>query len=136
MIRLSGLDHLTLRVADLERAVRFYQDVLGCRIENRSDAAGLVQMRAGQSMIDLADVHGKVGRPGGAAPGKAGRNMDHFCLRVESFDEAAILADLETHHIPVDAITTHGGAGGMGRSIYINDPDGNQIELKGPPAAK
>ncbi len=82
MLQLQGLDHLVLRVVDLDAMLRFYIGTLGCSIERRQDEIGLVQLRAGHSLIDLVPVAGKLGRMGGAAPGAEGRNLDHFCLRV------------------------------------------------------
>lgn len=133
-MRLRGLDHITLRVADLERSVAFYCDTLGCDIEARNDAAGLVQLRAGDALIDLAAVTGRVGRPGGAAAGHEGRNLDHFCVRVDNFDEQRLTDELAAHGVIIEARATHNGAEGISRSLYIRDPDNNQIELKEPVA--
>lgn len=133
MIPIRDIDHLVLRVADLERMLRFYGEVLGCRIERRQDDIGLVQLRAGRALIDLVPVTGPLGRAGGAAPGRAGRNLDHFCLRVEPFDEAAMRRHLQAHQVEAGPTARRNGAEGEGPSIYINDPEGNVIELKGPP---
>lgn len=135
MIPLRGLDHLVLRVADLDAMERFYVDVLGCTVERRRDDIGLLQLRAGASLIDLVPVAGKLGRAGGAAPGAEGRNLDHFCLRVEPFDEAAIRAQLARHGVAAGAVESRYGAEGEGPSIYLADPEGNVVELKGPPRA-
>jgi catechol 2,3-dioxygenase-like lactoylglutathione lyase family enzyme len=134
MIHIRDIDHLVLRVIDLDRMLRFYCEVLGCTIERRQDAIGLVQLRAGRSLVDLVPVDGKLGRAGGAAPGKEGRNLDHFCFRVEPFDEAAIRRHLEAHEVEAGPLATRNGAEGEGPSIYLSDPEGNVIELKGPPA--
>ncbi|RZJ12619.1 MAG: VOC family protein [Rubrivivax sp.] len=134
MIPLQGLDHLVLRVVDLEAMLAFYVDVLGCSVERRSDDIGLVQLRAGRSLIDLVPVSGQLGRVGGAAPGKQGRNLDHFCLRVEPFDEAALRAHLASHGTDAAKTESRYGAEGEGPSIYVSDPEGNVVELKGPPA--
>src|SRR5690606_20157274 len=91
---LLGLDHVVLRVRDMARMQAFYCDVLGCSLEKVQDRIGLVQLRAGRSLIDLVDVEGELGRRGGAAPGREGRNMDHLCLRIEPFDGAALAAHL------------------------------------------
>lgn len=133
MLKLQGLDHLVLRVVDLDALTRFYVDVLGCAVERRQDEIGLVQLRAGRSLIDLVPVDGKLGRMGGAAPGPEGRNMDHFCLRVEPFDAAAIRAHLAAHGVDAGAVESRYGAEGEGPSIYLADPEGNVVELKGPP---
>jgi len=132
-IQLREIDHLVLRVVDLDRMLRFYCDVLGCRIERRQEALGLVQLRAGRSLLDLVPVSGELGRAGGAAPGKEGRNLDHFCFRVEPFDEAAIRRHLAAHHVEAGPLATRYGAEGTGPSIYLSDPEGNVVELKGPP---
>jgi len=135
MIRIREIDHLVLRVVDLERMLRFYCGALGCSVERRQDAIGLVQLRAGRSLIDLVPVDGKLGKAGGAAPGVGARNLDHFCLRVESFDEAGIRGHLERHGVEAGQVESRYGAEGEGPSIYLADPEGNVVELKGPPAA-
>jgi glyoxylase I family protein len=132
-ITIRGLDHLVLRVVDLDRMLRFYCDALGCRVERRLDGIGLVQLRAGAALIDLVPVAGKLGGQGGAAPGREGRNLDHFCLRVEPFDADAIRAHLATHGIAAGPLERRYGAEGDGPSIYVTDPEGNVVELKGPP---
>ena len=94
---------------------------------------GLIQLRAGRSLIDLVPVQGKLGREGGAAPGKEGRNLDHFCFRVDPFNEAKIRGHLQKHGICAGATEYRYGAEGEGPSIYLTDPEGNVVELKGPP---
>jgi glyoxylase I family protein len=133
MITIREIDHLVLRVANLDAMIEFYTRVLGCRVERRQDDLGLVQLRAGRSLIDLVPVDGKLGRAGGAAPGTEGRNLDHFCLRVETFDEAAIRGHLQATGVRVGESGSRYGAEGDGPSIYILDPEGNTVELKGPP---
>ncbi|MCE2510045.1 MAG: VOC family protein [Alphaproteobacteria bacterium] len=128
------IDHVVLRVADMERAIRFYTEVLGCRLERSVEEYGLVQLRAGSGLIDLVDVAGRIGRQGGEAPAKTGRNVDHLALKVEPFDAKEILAHLKNHDVPHSELATRYGADGMGPSIYIEDPDGNTVELKGSPA--
>lgn len=133
MIRIREVDHIVLRVVDLDRMLRFYCDALGCTVERRQDDIGLVQLRAGRSLLDLVPVDSKLGRAGGAAPGKEGRNVDHFCFRVEPFDEATIRRHLEAQGIAVGPVASRYGAEGKGPSIYITDPEANVVELKGPP---
>jgi catechol 2,3-dioxygenase-like lactoylglutathione lyase family enzyme len=134
-IAIREIDHIVLRVVDLARMLQFYGDVLGCREVRRQDEIGLVQLRAGSAMVDLIPIDGKLGREGGAAPGKEGRNVDHVCFRVEPFDEAAIRAHLAAHGIGAGPAASRFGAEGEGPSIYLQDPEGNTIELKGPPTA-
>ena len=134
MITIRDIDHIVLRVADLDAMLRFYVGALGCAVERRRDDIGLVQLRAGRSLIDLVPVAGELGRAGGAAPGAEGRNLDHFCLRVEPFDEAALRAHLAAHGIEMGAVAPRYGAEGLGPSVYLRDPEGNVVELKGPPS--
>ena len=129
----QGIDHVVLRVVDVEGVIRFYQDVLGCAVERRKDDLGLIQLRAGRSLIDLVDVNGELGQKGGAAPGAEARNMDHFCLRIDPFDEAQIRAHLRAHGVEAGELATRYGAEGDGPSFYTQDPEGNTVELKGPP---
>jgi catechol 2,3-dioxygenase-like lactoylglutathione lyase family enzyme len=127
-IRIAGLDHVVLRVGDLDRAIDFYQKVLNCRVERRLEQPKLVQLRAGASLIDLV--------PAPASPGEAddgaARNMDHFAVRIDGFDAPAIAAHLRRHGIEVGEVRERYGAEGYGPSLYISDPDGNTVELKGP----
>ncbi|ALN56905.1 glyoxalase/bleomycin resistance protein/dioxygenase [Lysobacter enzymogenes] len=133
--RLLQLDHVVLRVRDTAAMVAFYCEVLGCSVERRQDEIGLVQLRAGDSLIDLVDVEGKIGRLGGAAPGEQGRNMDHLCLRAEPFNRDAIAAHLAAHGARIGEFGSRYGAEGEGPSQYLYDPEGNMVELKGPPDA-
>jgi len=131
--RITGLDHLVLRVRDLDRMVGFYCEVLGCRMERVQAELGLTQIRAGRSLIDLVTVGGKLGRMGGVAPGKEGRNLDHFCITVDGYDEAGIRAYLAGRGVEIGEAGSRYGAEGEGPSLYISDPEGNVVELKGPP---
>ena len=126
-VRIGGLDHVVLRVGDLGRAIDFYQRVLGCHIERELQQPRLVQLRAGASLIDLVPA---AGSPGDAAD-KAGRNVDHFAVRVMGFDAAALKAHLEKNGIDPGEVRERYGAEGYGPSLYISDPDGNTVELKG-----
>ena len=130
---IRDLDHLVLRVANLERSLAFYCGVLGCTVERRQEAIGLVQLRAGRSLIDLVPLDGKLGSAGGAGPGAEGRNVDHFCLRVDPFDGHAITTYLRDNGLSPGNVAPRFGADGKGPSIYLTDPDGNMVELKGPP---
>jgi glyoxylase I family protein len=125
----TGLDHVVLRVASLERAVEFYGKVLGCPVERELETPRLVQLRAGTSMIDLVPC-GPDDAPGMSIDG---RNMDHYAVRIAKMDVAAVTAHLEKNGIAVGPVLRRYGAEGYGSSIYITDPDGNTVELKGPP---
>lgn len=122
-LRVTGLDHVVLRVADMDRAIAFYEQVLGLNVERRLPEIGLVQLRAGAAMIDLVPRTGEDG----------GRNMDHFAVRIERMDMPALSAHLRANGIDPGEVRRRYGAEGYGSSIYITDPDGNTVELKGPP---
>ena len=129
--KVREIDHVVLRVADMERALAFYCGILGCREERRVDDTRLVQLRAGRSMIDLVDTsHPAV--DGDAVATKDARNMDHLCLIVDPFDESVLRAHLQEHGISAGKTASRYGAEGEGPSFYIEDPDGNTVELKGP----
>ena len=130
-IEVRGLDHVVLRVADLERSLRFYRDALGCKPERSIGKLGLHQLRAGDALIDLVPVDSPLGRAGGPPPGPEGRNLDHVALRIARFDAEALRAHLRRHGIEPGEVAERYGAGGVGPSMYIRDPDGNVVELKG-----
>ncbi len=132
MIHIREIDHLVLRVVDLEKMLSFYCGLLGCTVERRQKEMGLVQLRAGRSILDLMPVQGRLGEAGGGAPGREARNLDHFCFRVEPFNEVDIRSLLEAQGIEVGPVESRYGAEGEGPSIYISDPEGNMVELKGP----
>ena len=135
MLNIRDIDHLVLRVSDVDTMVRFYGEVLGCPVHRIDEKIRLVQLRAGRGLIDLIPVDSDIGRAGGAAPGLEGRNMDHFCLRVDPWDAEAIGAHLRSHGVEPGPVTQRFGAEGKGPSIYLSDPEGNTVELKGPPGA-
>jgi catechol 2,3-dioxygenase-like lactoylglutathione lyase family enzyme len=132
-ITLQGFDHIVLRVRDKAAMVGFYTEVLGCTVERDRPELGLTHLRAGRDLIDLVTLDGPLGRAGGAGPVAEGRNLDHFALRVAGFDEAAIRAHLAAHGVEVADAGVRFGAGGDGPSLYVRDPEGNTVELKGQP---
>ena len=131
LIQIQDIDHVVLRAKDLPRMVQFYCDVIGCSVEWDRPDRGLVHLRAGRCMIDLVSVDGPTGQRGGAAPGAEGHNMDHLCLRIKAFDVDTIVRHLEAHGAKVGRISDRFGAEGRGMSIYLQDPEGNTVELKG-----
>ena len=132
MISIRDIDHVVLRVRDMGAMRRFYCEVLGARHVAWRPEFGMSHLKAGASMIDLVTVDGPLGKAGGAAPGMEGRIMDHLCLRVEPFDQEAIVAHLRRHGVAVGEVRRRYGAEGNGISIYVTDPEGNMVELKGP----
>ena len=133
MFQIRGIDHIVLRIKSREQSLAFYCDQLGCQLEREIEELGLIQLRAGNCLIDLVPIGGKLGSAGGKAPGAEGRNLDHLCLRIEPFDPQAIKEKLAAAGIAVGEPARRYGAEGYGPSLYIEDPDGNVVELKGPP---
>ena len=134
-VEVLGLDHVVLRVADIEASLEWYRRVLGCTVERRIESFGLYQLRAGANLIDLVPVGSKAGKPGGGAPGKTRRNMEHFALKLAAFDETKLRRYLKRRGIEAGETARRYGADGHGPSLYLTDPDGNTVELKGPPDA-
>ncbi len=135
-IRIAGLDHLVLRVRNLEQMIAFYCSVLGAQVVWRRPDLGLVHLRVGSALLDLVAIDGPLGKKGGAAPGAEGRNLDHFCFRVNPFDEEAIVRHLKQHGVNTGEIRARFGAEGTGISIYLTAPEHNTVELKGPSDGK
>lgn len=128
-----GLDHILLRIENKSRMLDFYLNVLGCTMERELEHLGLIQLRAGQSLIDLVPVNSPLGQSNRAEPRQKYANLDHFCLRIEPFDEAVIRDHFARFGYELEPSAVRSGADGFGASIYVQDPDGNTIELKGPP---
>ncbi|MBW4051702.1 MAG: VOC family protein [Proteobacteria bacterium] len=122
--QITGIDHVVVRTADPARALAFYRDVLGLVVEREQPEIGLVQLRAGRSLIDLIPAD-----PAAMAdPDRP--NIDHFALGVAPFGEAALRAYLTAKQVPIVEAGLRYGAGGEGLSLYVRDPDGNKVELK------
>lgn len=117
-----GLDHVVFKTADMARAIAFWRDVIGAREERRIEEIGLVQMRAGACLIDLAPVDEADG----------GQNVEHVCIEIAPWDEKALRRHLKAQGVEAGKSEIRYGAHGYGPSIYLADPDGNMIELKGP----
>jgi glyoxylase I family protein len=131
MIEIAGIDHIVLRTSRLEEMLQFYGTVLGCPVERElSPEFGLVQLRAGNALIDLVTVDSELGRMGGGPPTERDNNMDHFCLQISPLPEAEIIRYLESCGIEAGSFERRYGAQGFGNSIYLKDPEGNTVELR------
>ena len=122
---------MVIRVNDLESMIAFYRDVLGCKLERGPGEGGLAQLRAGLSLIDLVDANGPLGQQGGDQPDHAAPNMDHVCFQLQPWDADAIKGHLEQYGIEAGKVAPRYGAAGVGPSMYLRDPEGNTVELKG-----
>ncbi len=120
------LDHVVLTSRNPDRLATFYKDVLGCTHEMQQKGGRLMHLRAGSALIDIIPA------PDDHADGGALKNMEHFCLRVDPFDPEAIAGHLDRNGIEHTGVLDHYGADGQGPSIYLQDPEGNRVELKGP----
>jgi len=130
-LEIAAIDHIVLRTSKLDEMIDFYCRVLGCRVERETGAdLGLVQLRAGNALIDLVTLDGELGREGGGPPGKTGNNLDHFCLQLKPISEVEISEYLAAYGIAAGDFEDRYGAEGVGRSIYIEDPEGNTVELR------
>jgi len=128
---LEGLDHVVLLVRDMAEAQLFYERVLGCTVDRALPEYGMLQLRAGASLIDLVDIgsaEGEWGRP----EIEGGRNTDHVCIATGPCHEQMMRAHLARHGVLIVEEGIRYGANGDGMSFYICDPSGNQIELKSP----
>lgn len=131
-INVVQIDHVVIRVNNLDQMIDFYTTVLGCRLEKGPGKMRLAQLRAGSSLIDLVDAKGPLGKQGGDLPDRNAPNMDHVCLQIMPWDVIAITTHLKEHGVQPGNIADRYGAQGNGPSMYISDPEGNSIELKGP----
>lgn len=129
-IEIRAIDHVVLRTSKLDAMLRFYRDILDCPIERELPSLGLTQLRAGNAIIDLVTVSSELGRLGGKPPSQNGRNLDHFCLQIAPCEETVLLEYLHQHNVNVTEFAERYGAQGFGRSVYIEDPEGNVVELK------
>ena len=130
-IHIRKLDHIVLLVSNISKSIKFYRDILGCpeaRVSN-----GLFQYQAGDSMIDLVATEHKQNAPNNTQSFQTNRNVDHFALTLFDFNKEAIIAYLKKFGIKIERSGRRFGAQGYGPSVYIKDPDGNFVELKGPP---
>lgn len=121
MVQAVGIDHLVFNVADVERSVAWYAERLGLaplRLEEwRRGEVLFASLRVDETtIIDLFQSE------------RSGTNVDHLCVVVENTDLDALAASDEFDVIsgPDEVF----GAQGMGRSVYVRDPDGNTVELR------
>ena len=132
MFRIQGIDHLVLRTSRPHRLISFYCDALGCVVEREVGQVGLTQLRAGSSLIDIIDITAPEDT-GAIDPSKeTRRNLDHFCLRVDPFDFAQLDEHFARFNVEIRKVELVYGAQGYGPAVYLQDPEGNTVELKGP----
>lgn len=123
----TALDHIVLPVADVDRSLGFYRDLLQLSVEREADfRAGtrpFLSVRIGTSLIDLLPT------------GARDHPLDHICLAVEGIEGEKLVAWLCDHGVPVVRGPVQvDGARGTGSAVYVTDPDGHTVELKSYPA--
>ena len=126
----KGLDHVVLRAGDIDAMLEFYRDVLGLPVAKHNEPLGLWHLQAGDSMIDLININGPLGKDG-LLPSTEAQNVDHLALKIVPFDRDALRAYFDARGVDVGPDQIRFGADGDGPSIYLSDPEGNGVELKG-----
>ena len=132
-MKVLGLDHVVLRVTDIDKSIAWYERVLNGSVERSLPEFGLYQIRIGAALVDLVPIESKMGRAGGGTLQPDGRNLDHFAVQLAEFDKTELYAHLESAGVTPTNVERRYGAQGYGPSMYLKDPDGNVVELKGPP---
>ena len=114
MVQATGIDHIVLHVNDVERARKFYTEILGMSVYRQNDRQ--VFLHAGSQGVALFKKQGD-------ASLKTGNDMNHLALNVEDGTYETLKAQLETHGVAVS------GRPGEDRCIYFQDPDGHRLQL-------
>ena len=157
--KISKLDHLVIRCKHFQETFDFYTNILGCTIDQPEDVGrfggSLTHLRAGSALIDLLSydeshltdegkettmkfhsggkgTDAKILSEVSSKVSSSHSTLDHVCLRVDPFDEGSIREFMEANNVPIVSSGQRKGAEGIGPSIYISDPEGNVVELKGP----
>jgi len=128
----ARIDHVVLRCRDIQAMLDFYRDVLGLDVAKRNERLGMIHLRAGSAMVDLIPMAQLPTDRDGPASTATSHNMDHLCLRIEPFDVARLEAYFGARGIMLGELRVRFGAEGDGTSFYLQDPEGNRVELKGP----
>ncbi len=120
-MNVSEFDHLVINVSDVERSLAWYTEILGLTGERvdewRAGEVFFPSVRINDdTIIDLFAVE------------RTGQNIDHICLVVDRADVDAVSTD--PRFDIVDGPGERWGARGVGWSVYVRDPDGNQVELR------
>ena len=119
--KLLGLDHLLLHVRGMAEAERFYCGVLGCSVQHRMPQHAMLELSAGVVLVDTADPNGAWAVEDAAA----GRNVDHFAILTDGFDEQPMREWLAANAVPIEEVRDEEEE----FSFYVRDPSGNLVEL-------
>ena len=132
-VSVRGIDHIVLRVRDIAKSIAWYECVLGAQQERYVSDINLHQLRLGAALIDLMPVCSDQKDNDKVVMKEPVTNMDHFCVLLDCFDEQRVRDHLKRCGVQSGNVERRYGALGYGPSMYITDPDGNTVELKGPP---
>jgi len=127
-VRIVEMDHIVLNVSDAERSIAFYTETLGLKGESldefRAGRVGFPSVRINEhTLIDLVQME--------QGQGVAVKNLNHFCLVSERLDLGELAADLKSKGVVVvQEPVSRWGARGQATSIYIQDPDENELEIR------
>jgi catechol 2,3-dioxygenase-like lactoylglutathione lyase family enzyme len=133
-IKITEMDHIVLNVSDVERSLNFYTEVLnlpGERVQEfKAGKVGFPSVRINANTI--IDLSVRKNSPLERAPnGKIEGNLNHFCLVAQEVDLAKLIEYLRGHGVPVlNGPVSRWGARGRATSVYLLDPDGNEIEIR------
>ena len=122
--KLLGLDHLLLHVRGMAEAERFYCGVLGCQVKHRLPQYAMAELSAGVTLVDTEDPNGSWALDGATH----GRNVDHFAIRTDQWDEAAMREWLAANSIVIEEERADENE----LSFYVRDPSGSLVELLRP----
>lgn len=119
----ADIGHVHLKVADLDRAIRFYRDVIGMEVKSVHEGAAFLAFGGYHHHLALNTWHSE----GGATPPKAATGLEHFAIRYASRRELALtLRRVLDAGVPIDSSSD---CGGIADSVYLRDPDQNGLEL-------
>ena len=130
MVSVTGFDHLVLTCRKARATRAFYEGLLGFRVTNELPQWGMTELTAGNAVIVLVDATSKEGE-WAASPKGEGENMNHYCLRLKSFDEAGLRTLLARNGIAIEEEQHEHTSEGAEHAFYVRDPDGNYVELRG-----
>ena len=119
----TTIGHIHLKVSNLERSIKFYTEILGFEV--------MIQMGNSAAFLSAGGYHHHIGlntweSANGAKPPEGSTGLYHFAILVPSRKELArVLKRLMDNKWPIEGVSDHG----VSEAIYLNDPDGNGIEI-------
>lgn len=134
MVKIRAIDHLVLRAIETERMLDFYHPVLGCEAIRADADQCLTEFGAGDGLIGLVPASARPVSGEGDAGAAARTRLEHFCLTLANWNETGLRQCLHALGVDTRDVGVRPGTREAVPSLYLNDPDGNTVELKGPAA--